>query len=144
MFLFQWMEKTSAGSYIFRNSRAEEREAARHAEDQQKKLETLFAKIQAEYEKHEGKAFILSKLVLRTQKHFWCLQKSVKKYSKIFSGDKEAETGFGVIFFVVVFVLYCFMFLLGTLCSKTFQYKMVTWLFAWICSYLGNASWTYW
>ncbi|NXD95267.1 BRCA2 protein, partial [Chaetorhynchus papuensis] len=49
----QWMEKTSAGSYVFRNSRAEEREAARHAEDQQKKLETLFAKIQAEYEKQE-------------------------------------------------------------------------------------------
>ncbi|XP_039422142.1 breast cancer type 2 susceptibility protein isoform X4 [Corvus cornix cornix] len=49
----QWMEKTSAGSYVFRNSRAEEREAAKHAEDQQKKLETLFAKIQAEYEKHE-------------------------------------------------------------------------------------------
>ncbi|KAJ7411231.1 BRCA2, DNA repair associated [Willisornis vidua] len=49
----QWMEKTSAGSYVFRNSRAEEREAARHAEDQQKKLEALFAKIQAEYEKCE-------------------------------------------------------------------------------------------
>ncbi|NXJ18259.1 BRCA2 protein, partial [Dicrurus megarhynchus] len=49
----QWMEKTSAGSYVFRNSRAEEREAAKHAEDQQRKLETLFAKIQAEYEKHE-------------------------------------------------------------------------------------------
>ncbi|NXW10814.1 BRCA2 protein, partial [Fregetta grallaria] len=51
----QWMEKTSAGSYVFRNSRAEEREAAKHAEDQQKKLEALFAKIQAEYEKHEEK-----------------------------------------------------------------------------------------
>ncbi|NXL45499.1 BRCA2 protein, partial [Podilymbus podiceps] len=49
----QWMEKTSAGSYVFRNSRAEEREAAKHAEDQQKKLEALFAKIQAEYEKRE-------------------------------------------------------------------------------------------
>ncbi|NWV77775.1 BRCA2 protein, partial [Dasyornis broadbenti] len=49
----QWMEKTSSGSYVFRNSRAEEREAAKHAEDQQKKLEALFAKIQAEYEKHE-------------------------------------------------------------------------------------------
>ncbi|NXI03575.1 BRCA2 protein, partial [Pachycephala philippinensis] len=49
----QWVEKTSAGSYVFRNSRAEEREAAKHAEDQQKKLETLFAKIQAEYEKNE-------------------------------------------------------------------------------------------
>ncbi|NXX78545.1 BRCA2 protein, partial [Urocolius indicus] len=50
----QWMEKTPAGSYVFRNSRAEEREAAKHAEDQQKKLEALFAKIQAEYEKHEA------------------------------------------------------------------------------------------
>ncbi|NXH59299.1 BRCA2 protein, partial [Rhabdornis inornatus] len=49
----QWMEKTTAGSYVFRNSRAEEREAAKHAENQQKKLEALFAKIQAEYEKHE-------------------------------------------------------------------------------------------
>ncbi|NXH80225.1 BRCA2 protein, partial [Edolisoma coerulescens] len=49
----QWMEKTSSGNYVFRNSRAEEREAAKHAEDQQKKLEALFAKIQAEYEKHE-------------------------------------------------------------------------------------------
>ncbi|NXG41673.1 BRCA2 protein, partial [Psilopogon haemacephalus] len=49
----QWVEKTSAGSYVFRNSRAEEREAAKHAEDQQKKLEALFAKIQAEYEKQE-------------------------------------------------------------------------------------------
>ncbi|NXL83580.1 BRCA2 protein, partial [Alectura lathami] len=49
----QWMEKTSAGSYVFRNSRADEREAARHAEDRQKKLEALFAKIQAEFEKHE-------------------------------------------------------------------------------------------
>ncbi|NXF87818.1 BRCA2 protein, partial [Eubucco bourcierii] len=49
----QWVEKTSSGSYVFRNSRAEEREAAKHAEDQQKKLEALFAKIQAEYEKRE-------------------------------------------------------------------------------------------
>lgn len=64
LFLFQWMEKTSAGSYVFRNSRAEEREAAKHAEDQQKKLEALFAKIQAEYEKHEGKAFVVSEHVI--------------------------------------------------------------------------------
>lgn len=76
------MEKTSAGSYVFRNSRAEEREAAKHAEDQQKKLEALFAKIQAEYEKHEGKAFIVSEHVIRTQKLFWHLQKSLKKLAK--------------------------------------------------------------
>lgn len=70
------MEKTSAGSYVFRNSRAEEREAAKHAGDQQKKLEALFAKIQAEYEKHEGKAFILSEHVLRTENILMFSEKS--------------------------------------------------------------------
>ncbi|NWY27081.1 BRCA2 protein, partial [Pheucticus melanocephalus] len=68
----QWMEKTSAGSYVFRNSRAEEREAAKHAEDQQKKLEALFAKIQAEYEKHEERASRRtprSRIVTRQQIH---------------------------------------------------------------------------
>ncbi|NXN80350.1 BRCA2 protein, partial [Bombycilla garrulus] len=68
----QWMEKTSSGSYIFRNSRAEEREAAKHAEDQQKKLEALFAKIQAEYEKHEernSKRTPRSQIVTRQQIH---------------------------------------------------------------------------
>uniref|UniRef100_A0A8C8B3F7 BRCA2 DNA repair associated n=1 Tax=Otus sunia TaxID=257818 RepID=A0A8C8B3F7_9STRI len=68
----QWMEKTSAGSYVFRNSRAEEREAAKHAEDQQKKLEALFAKIQAEYEKHEertSRRTPRSRMVTRQQIH---------------------------------------------------------------------------
>ncbi|XP_059694821.1 breast cancer type 2 susceptibility protein isoform X2 [Haemorhous mexicanus] len=68
----QWMEKTSAGSYVFRNSRAEEREAARHAEDQQKKLEALFAKIQAEYEKHEertSRRTPRSRIITRQQIH---------------------------------------------------------------------------
>ncbi|NWU84576.1 BRCA2 protein, partial [Onychorhynchus coronatus] len=68
----QWMEKTSAGSYVFRNSRAEEREAAKHAEDQQKKLEALFAKIQAEYEEHEertARRTPRSRIVTRQQIH---------------------------------------------------------------------------
>ncbi|XP_055398369.1 breast cancer type 2 susceptibility protein isoform X2 [Bubalus kerabau] len=49
----QWMEKTSTGLYIFRNEREEEKEAAKYAEAQQKKLEALFTKIQAEFEDHE-------------------------------------------------------------------------------------------
>ncbi|NWV10472.1 BRCA2 protein, partial [Ptilonorhynchus violaceus] len=68
----QWMEKTSSGSYVFRNSRAEERAAAKHAEDQQKKLEALFAKIQAEYEKHEernSRTPPRSRIVTRQQIH---------------------------------------------------------------------------
>ncbi|KAJ1077259.1 hypothetical protein K5549_005429 [Capra hircus] len=49
----QWMEKTSTGLYIFRNEKEEEKEATKYAEAQQKKLEALFTKIQAEFEDHE-------------------------------------------------------------------------------------------
>ncbi|XP_058132956.1 breast cancer type 2 susceptibility protein isoform X1 [Dasypus novemcinctus] len=52
----QWMEKTSCGLYIFRNERAEEKEAAKYAEAQQKKLEALFTKIQVEFEEQEENA----------------------------------------------------------------------------------------
>lgn len=55
MYVLQWMEKTSSGLYIFRNEREEEKEAAKYAEAQQRKLEALFTKIQAEFEEHEGK-----------------------------------------------------------------------------------------
>ncbi|NXW85040.1 BRCA2 protein, partial [Alopecoenas beccarii] len=80
----QWMEKTSAGSYVFRNNRAEEREAAKHAEDQQKKLEALFAKIQAEYEKHEERtrrAAPRSRIV--TRQHIHNLQDGADLYEAI-------------------------------------------------------------
>ncbi|KAG8524816.1 Breast cancer type 2 susceptibility protein, partial [Galemys pyrenaicus] len=49
----QWMEKTSSGLYILRNEREEEKEATKYAEAQQKKLEALLTKIQAEFEEHE-------------------------------------------------------------------------------------------
>ncbi|XP_025964628.2 breast cancer type 2 susceptibility protein isoform X3 [Dromaius novaehollandiae] len=84
----QWMEKTSTGSYVFRNSRAEEREAARHAEDQQKKLEALFAKIQAEFEKHEERASrraLRSRIVTRQQIHN--LQDGAELYEAIQSAS---------------------------------------------------------
>ncbi|XP_051881459.1 breast cancer type 2 susceptibility protein isoform X2 [Pristis pectinata] len=44
----QWMEKSTNGMYVFRNERAEEREAQVHLENQQRKLEMLYAKIEAE------------------------------------------------------------------------------------------------
>ncbi|XP_012996389.2 breast cancer type 2 susceptibility protein isoform X1 [Cavia porcellus] len=50
----QWVEKTSSGLYIFRNEREEEKEAAKHAEAQQKKLEALFSRIQAQFEEREA------------------------------------------------------------------------------------------
>ncbi|KFQ41064.1 Breast cancer type 2 susceptibility protein, partial [Nestor notabilis] len=79
----QWMEKTSAGSYVFRNSRAEEREAAKHAEHQQKKLEALFAKIQAEYEKHEERASRAPRSRAVTRQQIRNLQDGAELYEAI-------------------------------------------------------------
>uniref|UniRef100_A0A4W2E5A3 BRCA2 DNA repair associated n=1 Tax=Bos indicus x Bos taurus TaxID=30522 RepID=A0A4W2E5A3_BOBOX len=62
----QWMEKTSTGLYIFRNEREEEKEATKYAEAQQKKLEALFTKIQAEFEDHEEQC-IPSRALTRQQ-----------------------------------------------------------------------------
>ncbi|XP_025062869.1 breast cancer type 2 susceptibility protein isoform X3 [Alligator sinensis] len=80
----QWMEKKTTGSYVFRNNRAEEREAAKHAENQQKHLEALFAKIQAEYEENEGKT---RKRVLRscalTKQQIQTLQDGAELYEAI-------------------------------------------------------------
>ena len=56
------MEKTSTGLYIFRNEKEEEKEATKYAEAQQKKLEALFTKIQAEFEDHEGKMSCVYKI----------------------------------------------------------------------------------
>ncbi|XP_018409532.1 PREDICTED: breast cancer type 2 susceptibility protein [Nanorana parkeri] len=50
----QWMEKMANGTYVFRNDRAEEREAERHSSKQQKNLEALFLKIQEEFEQQEA------------------------------------------------------------------------------------------
>ncbi|XP_053564435.1 breast cancer type 2 susceptibility protein [Bombina bombina] len=49
----QWMEKMVNGTYVFRSDRAEEKEAEKHSAKQQKNLEVLFAKIQAEFEQQE-------------------------------------------------------------------------------------------
>uniref|UniRef100_H3AGP4 Tower domain-containing protein n=1 Tax=Latimeria chalumnae TaxID=7897 RepID=H3AGP4_LATCH len=57
LYPIQWMEKKSDGIFVFRNDRAEEREAQRQVENQQRKMESLFAKIQTEFEqKYEAKS----------------------------------------------------------------------------------------
>ncbi|NXT76292.1 BRCA2 protein, partial [Zapornia atra] len=87
----QWVEKTSAGSYVFRNSRAEERAAAKHAGDQQKKLEALFAKIQAEYEEHEertSRKVPRSRIITRQQIHN--LQDGAELYEAIQNASDPA------------------------------------------------------
>ncbi|KAL6471416.1 hypothetical protein MHYP_G00200660 [Metynnis hypsauchen] len=49
----QWMEKKSVGVFVFRNDRAEDREARRHSSAKQKTMELLFSKIQAQFEREE-------------------------------------------------------------------------------------------
>ncbi|XP_030634017.1 breast cancer type 2 susceptibility protein [Chanos chanos] len=49
----QWMEKKSSGVFVFRNDRAEEREARKHSETRQKDMELLFSRIQAQFESEE-------------------------------------------------------------------------------------------
>ncbi|KAM7399055.1 hypothetical protein PAMP_018348 [Pampus punctatissimus] len=49
----QWMERKPDGGVVFRPVRAEEKEARRYNSHKQKAMETVFAKIQAEFEKEE-------------------------------------------------------------------------------------------
>ncbi|XP_077015103.1 breast cancer type 2 susceptibility protein isoform X2 [Tamandua tetradactyla] len=80
----QWMEKTSCGLYIFRDERAEEKEAAKYAEAQQKKLEALFTKIQVEFEEQEENAIkqrVPSRVLTRQQVH--ALQDGAELYEAI-------------------------------------------------------------
>ncbi|XP_041055127.1 breast cancer type 2 susceptibility protein isoform X2 [Carcharodon carcharias] len=50
----QWMEKKPNGMYVFRNERTEEREAQIHYENQQRKLEVLYAKIETQIQEQFG------------------------------------------------------------------------------------------
>uniref|UniRef100_A0A2K6F2Q1 BRCA2 DNA repair associated n=1 Tax=Propithecus coquereli TaxID=379532 RepID=A0A2K6F2Q1_PROCO len=80
----QWMEKTSSGLYIFRNEREEEKEVAKYAEAQQKRLEALFTKIQAEFEEREEnttKQHIPSRALTRQQVH--ALQDGAELYEAV-------------------------------------------------------------
>ncbi|XP_022055850.2 breast cancer type 2 susceptibility protein isoform X2 [Acanthochromis polyacanthus] len=49
----QWMERKPDGGVVFRSVRAEEKEARRHNNHKQKAMETLFTKIQSEFEKED-------------------------------------------------------------------------------------------
>ncbi|XP_034614544.1 breast cancer type 2 susceptibility protein isoform X2 [Trachemys scripta elegans] len=80
----QWVEKIPTGSYVFRNGRAEEREAAKHAENRQKHLEALFSQIQVEFEQHEDKPqrrALRSRTLTRQQIH--TLQDGAELYEAI-------------------------------------------------------------
>ncbi|XP_053166648.1 breast cancer type 2 susceptibility protein isoform X2 [Hemicordylus capensis] len=86
----QWMEKISTGSYVFRNCRAEEREASKHAESRQKTLEALLAKIQAEFEKNEGEGRRALRSRTLTRQQIRSLQDGAELYKAILDAADPA------------------------------------------------------
>ena len=52
--MFQWMQKEE-GRCIFRNLQQEEEEKKKYEEQKQKKMETLYASIQKEFEESPSK-----------------------------------------------------------------------------------------
>lgn len=64
----QWMEKKPNGVFIFRNDRAEDREARKHSTSKHKSMDLLISKIQTHFEKEmEGRVslFLLSFLDIK-------------------------------------------------------------------------------
>ncbi|RXN18770.1 breast cancer type 2 susceptibility-like protein [Labeo rohita] len=54
--MLKWMEKKPNGVFIFRNDRAEDREARKHSNSKHKSMDLLISKIQTQFEKEmEGK-----------------------------------------------------------------------------------------
>ncbi|XP_059105870.1 LOW QUALITY PROTEIN: breast cancer type 2 susceptibility protein [Peromyscus eremicus] len=84
----QWVEKTASGLYIFRNEREEEKEAVRFAGAQQKKLEALFTKIQAEFKDREedtAQRCVPPRALTRQQVH--ALQDGAELYAAVQSAS---------------------------------------------------------
>ncbi|XP_069061663.1 breast cancer type 2 susceptibility protein isoform X1 [Pleurodeles waltl] len=87
----QWMEKMPNGVYVFRNDRAEEREAEKHSTKQQKNLEALFAKFQAEFEQSEGKDKSEVSRRTLTRKQIHAMQDGAELYEAI---QNESDPGY--------------------------------------------------
>ncbi|CAH7276384.1 Brca2 [Phodopus roborovskii] len=84
----QWVEKTASGLYIFRNEKEEEKEAVKFAGAQQKKLEALFTKVQADFRDHEedtAQRHVLSRALTRQQVH--ALQDGAELYAAVQSAS---------------------------------------------------------
>ncbi|KAG8136815.1 hypothetical protein E2320_005372 [Naja naja] len=91
----QWMEKPPTGCCVFRNNRAEQREAAKFAENRQKTLETLLAKIQAKFEKNDDKGKKILRSHALTRQQIRGLQDGAELYEAIInSADPSYMEGF--------------------------------------------------
>ncbi|XP_015861263.1 breast cancer type 2 susceptibility protein isoform X2 [Peromyscus maniculatus bairdii] len=91
----QWVEKTASGLYVFRTEREEEKEAVRFAGAQQKKLEALFTRVQAEFKDREedrAQQRVPSRALTRQQVH--ALQDGAELYAAVQSAaDPEHLEG---------------------------------------------------
>ncbi|XP_032075228.1 breast cancer type 2 susceptibility protein isoform X1 [Thamnophis elegans] len=91
----QWMEKLSTGSCVFRNDRAEQREAAKFAENRQKTLEALLAKVQAKFEETDDKGKRILRSHALTRQQIRGLQDGAELYEAIInSADPSYMEGF--------------------------------------------------
>ncbi|XP_026564589.1 breast cancer type 2 susceptibility protein [Pseudonaja textilis] len=91
----QWMEKQPTGCCVFRNNRAEQREAAKFAENRQKTLEILLAKIQAKFEKSDDKGKKILRSHALTRQQIRGLQDGAELYEAIInSADPSYMEGF--------------------------------------------------
>ncbi len=63
----QWMEKKPSGVFIFRNDRAEDREARKHSNSKHKSMDLLISKVQTQFEEEmEGRVFTRDARYYRT------------------------------------------------------------------------------
>ncbi|XP_039179500.1 breast cancer type 2 susceptibility protein isoform X1 [Crotalus tigris] len=91
----QWMEKVSKGSCVFRNNRAEQREATKFAANRQKTLEILLAKVQAKFEKNDDKGKRILRSHALTRQQIRALQDGEELYEAIInSADPSYMEGF--------------------------------------------------
>ncbi|XP_018620247.2 breast cancer type 2 susceptibility protein isoform X1 [Scleropages formosus] len=98
----QWMEKLPNGAFVFRNGRAEDREARRHSDTKQKHMEALFNKVQAQFEKdQEVKSKPRGRRQIFTRQEIEALQEGVELHEAVDSdptclevllSEKQLET----------------------------------------------------
>ncbi|KPP59928.1 breast cancer type 2 susceptibility protein-like, partial [Scleropages formosus] len=97
----QWMEKLPNGAFVFRNGRAEDREARRHSDTKQKHMEALFNKVQAQFEKDQEGNKPRGRRQIFTRQEIEALQEGVELHEAVDSdptclevllSEKQLET----------------------------------------------------
>ncbi|XP_071786452.1 uncharacterized protein [Asterias amurensis] len=81
----QYMEKQTEGGCVFRGRRAEDKEAARFAQEKQRQMERLYSKIQNDYQENEKKTVKSNRRLMSSRK----LTRS--EVEKLYSGQEVYE-----------------------------------------------------